>query len=355
MRLCCSHGKLTAQAGFWQIMSGISIGCAISAKWTGVLMIPVIWVSILHDSWNKLCERHNSIKSIVKGLVTNVLSTMLLPLCVYLAIFQLHFNLIPNAGDHDLLVSSHLKYSLQGNSLEPSQPSKCIEQIFIPRKQKKQTKHDINTKKNRHCLWLANCNSTRWHCGRLSPFAQKEIHWRKHAAGSDIVSSRRHQQHLDCTQEQPDLELVSACGICAQHGSDPPWALCIYAQAALAWSPPSNDQQKGAQWSNVSSVEMAMAVHKYTQTKAASYKGPMAIALFRIRMIFGHYACWAMMDSLTRTRTLHGNHSTKSFASFIFAVAPWSAITRITLLLTVRTIKKWHAWRVLLPMSRPGL
>lgn len=44
-------------------------------------------------------------------------------MCVYLALFQLHFNLVPNAGDHDLLVSSHLKYSLQGNSLEASQPS----------------------------------------------------------------------------------------------------------------------------------------------------------------------------------------------------------------------------------------
>ncbi|KAK4514369.1 uncharacterized protein ATC70_001962 [Mucor velutinosus] len=118
-----SHGKLTAQAGFWQIMSGISVGCAISAKWTGVLMIPALWVSILNDSWNKLCEKHNSIKSIVKNIVTHVLSTMLLPLCVYLAIFQIHFNLIPNAGDHDLLVSPHLKYSLQGNSLEPSQPN----------------------------------------------------------------------------------------------------------------------------------------------------------------------------------------------------------------------------------------
>lgn len=121
--VCNSHGQLSAQAGFWQIMTGISIGCAVSSKWTGILMIPVIWVSILHDGWNKLCERHNSVKSIVRNLFAHTLSTMLLPLCVYLAIFQVHFNLIPNAGDHDLLVSSHLKYSLKGNSLEPSQPS----------------------------------------------------------------------------------------------------------------------------------------------------------------------------------------------------------------------------------------
>ncbi|CEP12652.1 hypothetical protein [Parasitella parasitica] len=118
-----SYGKLTTQAGFWQIISGISIGCAVSSKWTGMMVIPVIWVSILHGAWIKLCEKHNKIRMIVKNMFVSMLSTMLLPLCVYLAIFQFHFNLIPNAGDHDLLVSSRLKYSLQGNSLEPSQPN----------------------------------------------------------------------------------------------------------------------------------------------------------------------------------------------------------------------------------------
>lgn len=117
------------------MVSGISIGCAISTKWTGVLMIPVIWVSILNDSWSKLCDKHSNVKGIVRSLATNVVSTILLPLCVYVALFQVHFNLIPNAGDHDLLVSSQLKYSLQGNSLEPSQPSKSLANIYHKPKQ----------------------------------------------------------------------------------------------------------------------------------------------------------------------------------------------------------------------------
>lgn len=88
-----------------------------------MLVIPAIWVSILNDTWNRLCEKRNSIKNIVRNFIINVFSTILLPMCVYLAIFQFHFTLVPNAGDHDLLISSHLKYSLQGNSLEPSQSS----------------------------------------------------------------------------------------------------------------------------------------------------------------------------------------------------------------------------------------
>ncbi|KAI8637207.1 Dolichyl-phosphate-mannose-protein mannosyltransferase-domain-containing protein [Parasitella parasitica] len=118
-----SHGRLTIQAGLWQLISGISIGCAVSSKWTGIMTVPVIWMSILNEVWTRLGEKRNSIKAILRNMSVNILSTVLMPLCIYLAIFQFHFNMVPNAGDHDLLVSSRLKYSLQGNTLEPSQPN----------------------------------------------------------------------------------------------------------------------------------------------------------------------------------------------------------------------------------------
>lgn len=60
----------------------------------------------------------------MKQILAATLTVGVLPACVYLSIFQLHFNVLPNAGDHDLLLSSKLKYSLHGNELEPSQASK---------------------------------------------------------------------------------------------------------------------------------------------------------------------------------------------------------------------------------------
>jgi dolichyl-phosphate-mannose--protein O-mannosyl transferase len=60
----------------------------------------------------------------MKHLFMSFLTFGALPLSVYLSIFQFHLRLLPNAGDHDLLYSSQLKYSLNGNTFEPSQPSK---------------------------------------------------------------------------------------------------------------------------------------------------------------------------------------------------------------------------------------
>lgn len=76
------------------------------------------------DAWSKLCEKQNNVKSVLKQFTAALLTVGVLPLCIYLSIFRFHFTLIPKAGDHDLLLSSKLKYSLEGNELEPSQASK---------------------------------------------------------------------------------------------------------------------------------------------------------------------------------------------------------------------------------------
>jgi dolichyl-phosphate-mannose--protein O-mannosyl transferase len=86
--------------------------------------MPVIWIFICTDVWNKLCEKHNNVHAILKQVCVYIMTVGVLPFIVYCSIFKFHFVLLPNAGDHDLLVSSRLRYSLQGNALEPSQPSK---------------------------------------------------------------------------------------------------------------------------------------------------------------------------------------------------------------------------------------
>lgn len=63
-------------------------------------------------------------KSVINRLFTYFLAVGLLPMVVYYYIFRFHLSLVPNAGDHDLSLSSHLRYSLNGNQLEPTQPSK---------------------------------------------------------------------------------------------------------------------------------------------------------------------------------------------------------------------------------------
>ncbi|KAI8331810.1 Dolichyl-phosphate-mannose-protein mannosyltransferase-domain-containing protein [Choanephora cucurbitarum] len=105
-----------------QTATGISMGCAISSKWTGILVFPMIWSSIVIDTWYKMCDKKNRIKPILIQIFGYLFTVGLVPLAVYLSIFCLHLQLIPNKGDHDLSLSTKLRYSLEGNNYDTSQP-----------------------------------------------------------------------------------------------------------------------------------------------------------------------------------------------------------------------------------------
>ncbi|GAA5803485.1 hypothetical protein HPULCUR_008967 [Helicostylum pulchrum] len=111
------------KSSIYQIVTGVSLGCALSCKWTGGLSLPIIWSSIALETWNKCCDKRNKLKSIANRLFTYFLAVGVLPVMIYYYIFRFHLSLIPLAGDHDLSLSSHLRYSLTGNELEPSQPN----------------------------------------------------------------------------------------------------------------------------------------------------------------------------------------------------------------------------------------
>lgn len=84
----------------------------------------ITWAFVGFEIWNRLCERRTKVKNTMKRLGVYSLTIGLLPLLVYFTIFSFHLDLVSNSGDHDLLLSSKLKYSLIGNELEASQPSK---------------------------------------------------------------------------------------------------------------------------------------------------------------------------------------------------------------------------------------
>lgn len=86
--------------------------------------MPIVWVFVAGEMWNRLCERRNKVKDTLKRLSLYGFTMLLLPCLVYFTIFHFHLSMVPNAGDHDLLVSPKLKYSLVGHQAEPSQPSK---------------------------------------------------------------------------------------------------------------------------------------------------------------------------------------------------------------------------------------
>ncbi|KAG1641980.1 hypothetical protein G6F44_005295 [Rhizopus delemar] len=91
-----------------------------SAKWTGTLILPIIWCSIAFEMWNQLSDKKNSVYSCIKKVYVYLFTVGAFPFWIYMLIFKIHFDIASNAGDHDLILSSRFRYSLNGNHFEPS-------------------------------------------------------------------------------------------------------------------------------------------------------------------------------------------------------------------------------------------
>ncbi|KAI8575330.1 hypothetical protein K450DRAFT_194308 [Umbelopsis ramanniana AG] len=105
----------------WQTLTGICIGGAMSVSWTGFLLLPLFWASSARQMWCLLGDRMNPITSIVKEVSSRILSMIIIPLGVYLLCFQVHFHLLGQSGDHDLLLSPELRSSINAIRVGSSQ------------------------------------------------------------------------------------------------------------------------------------------------------------------------------------------------------------------------------------------
>ncbi|KAI9485451.1 MAG: Dolichyl-phosphate-mannose-protein mannosyltransferase-domain-containing protein [Benjaminiella poitrasii] len=103
------------------LMTSIALGCALSSKWTGFLATPIILTSTLSKTWNNLCNKNTNTLHVLRTALRQFVILTCIPLLTYLAVFQIHFWLTPNSGDHDILLKPQLRHSLMAVEPEPSQ------------------------------------------------------------------------------------------------------------------------------------------------------------------------------------------------------------------------------------------
>ncbi|KAI9489426.1 hypothetical protein BDB00DRAFT_791129 [Zychaea mexicana] len=104
-----------------QAITGVLMGCALSIKWQGVISLVVTWTSTLTYLWKILGEKKFGFNYVAKQFIARFITTAVLPLCIYLMLFHIHIGMIPMAGDHDLVVSPRLRFSLEGNEFPKTQ------------------------------------------------------------------------------------------------------------------------------------------------------------------------------------------------------------------------------------------
>ncbi|ORZ08108.1 hypothetical protein BCR42DRAFT_495571 [Absidia repens] len=126
--LGCAHTTALFTSGLFifgnirrRCLTSILLGSALCTKWQAGSLVAFFLAVTAYDFWIKICDPTVVLKKMPKWVAGQLLTLLVLPFSVYLVLFQWHFHKVPHAGEHDMFLSSPLRYSLIGNSFEPVQ------------------------------------------------------------------------------------------------------------------------------------------------------------------------------------------------------------------------------------------
>lgn len=109
------------------LATGIALGFTVSSKWVGLFTFAWIGVLCLWRIWVKVGDLSFPFRIIIRESIVIFISLLVIPICLYLAIFQVHFSSLTNYSDSAVGFSSQFRTSLQGNKV----PSNILADVGI--------------------------------------------------------------------------------------------------------------------------------------------------------------------------------------------------------------------------------
>ncbi len=94
------------------LVSGLFLGASLSVKLTGIVFLFLVFLLSLIN----LLRHFNHKKSIIKPTILFFVSFVIIPLLFYVAVFAIHFSLLPNSGQGDAFMTQKFQSTLIGNS-----------------------------------------------------------------------------------------------------------------------------------------------------------------------------------------------------------------------------------------------
>ncbi|KAI8993588.1 hypothetical protein BDB01DRAFT_776808 [Pilobolus umbonatus] len=101
---------------FWLIMTGLGLGLTVSCKWVGLFTIATIGVSTIKGLWDIWGNTRVPMSVFTRHFVARSLCLIVLPILVYMIIFQIHFHSLPNSGEGDGFMSPEFQQTLDGQA-----------------------------------------------------------------------------------------------------------------------------------------------------------------------------------------------------------------------------------------------
>lgn len=101
----------------WLFYTGFSLGCTISVKMVGLLIITMVGIYTVVDLWNMLGDKSVSNKTYVCHWIARILCLIVVPFSVFLACFKMHFDLLSHSGTGDANMPSLFQANLIGSDV----------------------------------------------------------------------------------------------------------------------------------------------------------------------------------------------------------------------------------------------
>lgn len=102
----------------WLLLTGVSLSCVISTKYVGVFTYLTIGLAVVYELWILLdIKKGHSLDEIAKHFLARFVCLILIPFCIYLYWFYLHFSILRKSGPGDPFMSADFQTTLEESSL----------------------------------------------------------------------------------------------------------------------------------------------------------------------------------------------------------------------------------------------
>ncbi|KAJ2060589.1 Protein O-mannosyltransferase 2 [Coemansia sp. S146] len=113
----------------WMMMTGLSLGCAMSSKWVGLFCVILVGIVTAESLFRKFCDRIPWDDYTMHWL-TRINGLIILPLVIYMACFWIHFKILYRTGSGEHKMSANFQARLLGSRLN-SQPYDITYGAFV--------------------------------------------------------------------------------------------------------------------------------------------------------------------------------------------------------------------------------
>ncbi|GEQ67763.1 hypothetical protein JCM33374_g1428 [Metschnikowia sp. JCM 33374] len=102
----------------WLILTGVGLSCVISTKYVGVFTYFTIGIAVVHELWILLdIKKGLTIEEFAQHFFARLFALIIVPFCIYLFWFYLHFSILSKSGPGDAFMSSDFQETLEESAL----------------------------------------------------------------------------------------------------------------------------------------------------------------------------------------------------------------------------------------------